>query len=327
MSIASKVNKSGRKLDFVCVGASKSGTTTIHDILKDHSEIWLPESKETQFFVKREQYEQGIQYYYDQYFKGAKEFPIWGEVCPQYMSSNKVHKRIETEIGPKTKIIIMARDPIDRLYSHFNMKTRSFERENINTVIQRLVSECESEKIQGSLIKRHLDFNLFNPKMLSQELDAFRYTRYIYPGKYASIYRDYVSTFGENNVLVCFYEDLTSNSKKEITAILKFLEADSDVDLDFTRRSNTAKVFKSETARFARNFLAAVTSKVPRADLLKKAEKYQKIRSTIDMIFTSQVPNTVIDENSMEILKSYYMEEVKNFHGMLGRNVNWPNFR
>ena len=36
--------------NFMCLGAAKSGTTTLYDILRQHSEIYIPTFKEPHFF-------------------------------------------------------------------------------------------------------------------------------------------------------------------------------------------------------------------------------------------------------------------------------------
>ena len=38
--------------NFLCVGAQKAGSTTLHDILIQHPEIYLPEIKENQIFSR-----------------------------------------------------------------------------------------------------------------------------------------------------------------------------------------------------------------------------------------------------------------------------------
>ena len=52
------------KLDFVCIGAQKAGTTTLHDVLKEHPDIYLPPRKEAHFFDVNERYEKGIDYFF-----------------------------------------------------------------------------------------------------------------------------------------------------------------------------------------------------------------------------------------------------------------------
>jgi hypothetical protein len=37
--------------NFVCIGAQKAGTTTLAEILSQHSDICIPPIKETKFFI------------------------------------------------------------------------------------------------------------------------------------------------------------------------------------------------------------------------------------------------------------------------------------
>ena len=47
-------------INFYCVGAQKAGTTTLHDILIQHPEVYLPETKEAHFFDEDEKYKKGL---------------------------------------------------------------------------------------------------------------------------------------------------------------------------------------------------------------------------------------------------------------------------
>jgi hypothetical protein len=42
----------GKYPDFLCIGAQKAGTTWLHNVLKIHPDIWLPDRKEIHFFDK-----------------------------------------------------------------------------------------------------------------------------------------------------------------------------------------------------------------------------------------------------------------------------------
>ena len=54
--------------NFMCLGAAKSGTTTLYDILSQHSEIYIPSFKEPHFFDIPENYNNGIEWYEKNYF-------------------------------------------------------------------------------------------------------------------------------------------------------------------------------------------------------------------------------------------------------------------
>jgi hypothetical protein len=46
--------------NFICPGAQKAGTTTLHNILKQHPDIFLPNLKEAHFFDIEDRYKKGI---------------------------------------------------------------------------------------------------------------------------------------------------------------------------------------------------------------------------------------------------------------------------
>ena len=66
--------------NFMCIGAAKSGTTTLYDILKQHPEIFIPAFKEPHFFDIPENYNNGIEWYEKNYFRNINTktiFSIW----------------------------------------------------------------------------------------------------------------------------------------------------------------------------------------------------------------------------------------------------------
>ena len=56
------------KLNFYCIGSSKCGTSSLHDILYQHPDVFLPTVKETKFLSLN--YTNGVDWYYDEYFDG-----------------------------------------------------------------------------------------------------------------------------------------------------------------------------------------------------------------------------------------------------------------
>ena len=49
------------------IGAQKSGTTALHNLLYSHPEVSLPNIKETHFFSMNENYLKGIDWYKTQF--------------------------------------------------------------------------------------------------------------------------------------------------------------------------------------------------------------------------------------------------------------------
>ena len=91
--------------DFICLGAAKSGTTTLYEILKQHPEIVVSSFKEPHFFDNDTNWDRGIDWYKEAYFSRIGNKKIKGEFTPTYLSSNSSAKRIKSTIGNNIKFI------------------------------------------------------------------------------------------------------------------------------------------------------------------------------------------------------------------------------
>ena len=108
------------KPNFVCIGAQKAGTTTLADILSQHSDICIPPLKETKFFLFDEDYKKGEDYYAG-FFTNYKGQKAVGEFDPDYLLFPHTAERILETLGEDVKIIVVLRNPADRAYSHYLM--------------------------------------------------------------------------------------------------------------------------------------------------------------------------------------------------------------
>ena len=111
--------------NFLVVGAQKSGTTSLHNYLIAHPDVYLPSRKETKFFVEDRYYNKGITYYEDEYFSARIQEPLVGEVDPDYMYFEHALPRIVRYLDLDTlKIIFIFRNPVERAFSHYLMMYR-----------------------------------------------------------------------------------------------------------------------------------------------------------------------------------------------------------
>lgn len=134
-------------IDFLVVGASKSGTTTLHEALKKHPHIALPTIKETNFFAlsgQRVDFKGPLDDVtinkfsitnwgdYRAQFPTGKEGGLRGEVCPYYLFSPEAPGEI-ARYAPHARIIMVLRNPVDRAFSNYlhlvrdGRETLSFE--------------------------------------------------------------------------------------------------------------------------------------------------------------------------------------------------------
>jgi hypothetical protein len=125
-------------LDFLVIGAQRSGTTSLWRALASHPELQLPSSKEAPFFSHDEQFARGLDWYVEEFFSEAGAQRLRGTASPHYMMGGpqadvaEVARRIRATV-PDVKLIAVLREPIARAQSHHRMvvhrgrETRSFE--------------------------------------------------------------------------------------------------------------------------------------------------------------------------------------------------------
>lgn len=70
--------------DFLIVGAQKCGTTTLHDILKLHTNMSMSDLKEVNYFTNETKYKKGLDSYAQHWTPNANA-KILGEASPDYM--------------------------------------------------------------------------------------------------------------------------------------------------------------------------------------------------------------------------------------------------
>ena len=97
--------------DFFIVGATRAGTTYLHHALREHPDIFLPETKELQYFNRDSRYDPGLKDYRECFWGYAGEQAI-GEATPLYMTANAVYDR-------DGKLRIGSGDAIQRISRHF----------------------------------------------------------------------------------------------------------------------------------------------------------------------------------------------------------------
>jgi hypothetical protein len=104
--------------NFMCLGAAKSGTTTLYDILRQHPDIYVPSFKEPHFFDIIENFINGLQWYEQTYFRQANR-KIISDFTPSYFFDDDAPKRIFESLGRDIKFLVIIRNPVDRAYSHY----------------------------------------------------------------------------------------------------------------------------------------------------------------------------------------------------------------
>lgn len=142
------------KPGFFIVGAAKSGTTSLYNYLRQHTEVYFSPIKEPNFFsddidiskfsaiYKRNTFLDTQKYFsnkvledlsitfvrddddYERLFELGNESKIRGEASTSYLYSKNAAKNIYN-YNSQSKIIVILRNPIERAFSHYKMALRS----------------------------------------------------------------------------------------------------------------------------------------------------------------------------------------------------------
>ena len=191
---------------FLCVGAQKAGTTTLHALLGGHSEIFLPLCKEVHYFSVH--YAKGLDWY-SSCFRGAEDGLCIGEITPYYLFHPFAAERIVNDLG-KIRIIILLRDPVERTISHYRHACRlGFEQLSLEQALA-----AESSRLDGAnvilrrsdgLHKHHQECSYLSRSLYQVQVER------------------YWKCFGRQNVLVVPSESLFDDPWKILQGIYRFL--------------------------------------------------------------------------------------------------------
>lgn len=202
-----------KKLDFIIVGAQKCATTTLHEYLNTHPDIFLPADKEAPFFNREDFHLNEYPDYLQKNFPApqAANKKVWGKASPQYMSSPLIPARIK-RANSQTKVVAVLRDPIKRALSHYRMavkrgtEKRSFE-----------------EAMLSALRPMHLTAGRQNCAPMHAQGYESEAEFYAAWGEYGRILKGYLDEFGRDRLLIIFTEDLESNPEVTLDKLLQFL--------------------------------------------------------------------------------------------------------
>lgn len=98
----------------------KAGTTTLHDYLIQHPDIFMAHPKEPGYFSQPDVYARGDEWYLN-LFRHAPESRMLGDGSTCY-SRWPIYPEVPERISarnPNAKFVYVVRDPVSRAYSHF----------------------------------------------------------------------------------------------------------------------------------------------------------------------------------------------------------------
>ncbi len=194
-----------RKPNLFIIGAQKCGTTSLHEYLAAHADIYLSEPKEPGYFVPEIDYYPRDLDWYLGLFEEASGQRYIGESSTHYTKLPVypgVAERIAAFVDEPPRFIYLMRDPIDRAISHYWHEVRKFQ---------------EHRPIEVALAER-IDYRAF--------------------GNYPMQLEPYFSTFGREAVYTLTFEELVRSPESKVGGILRWLGLEPELPEGSFRRLN-----------------------------------------------------------------------------------------
>ncbi len=271
--------------NFLIVGAAKSGTSSLHNYLNQHPDIFMPSKnkaginfKEPQFLIKelvQKRLHFGV-WNWEEYltlFKPAATHKKVGESSVFYLYYYKLAiKNIKKYLGNDIKIIIILRNPVDRAFSAYNHVSKS--------AIERFSFE-EALALEALRLKNDLTLT---PMVMYKDM-----------GLYYKMVKAYKDAF--KCVHVILFDDFIENTENEMQKVFTFLEVNPRQKLDFTKKYNSRsriiknnyirqfflgdhilkRVFKKILPEEKRRFLFRELSKIPTSKSVPMKKETRKL--------------------------------------------------
>lgn len=298
--------------NFFLIGAAKCGTTSVAAYLDQHPEVFVSKPKEPNFFSfepnskpvcvgpgdSEHLYELLLKYSvtspqaYEELFAEASDCKAIGEASVRYLYESHTAPKI-ADYSPEAKLIVLLRDPVDRLHSHFHMNVR----QHIEPLSLVDAIEAEDERVD-----------------LGWGWD-WHYRRV---GAYGSQLRRFYEYFDRSQVLVLFHKDLQKRPQETMQAIFSHLEVSCDFKADFSRRAMVGHTPRWRGLR-----------RIIRDDNLVKRIAKRTVPRSVRKSFVSwsdaknRQPIPTLESGVRQKVEQLLAEDHQLLAGLLGRQLPW----
>ena len=287
--------------NFLIVGASRSGTTSLYHYLSQHPEVYMSPVKEPRFitaqFLKPEQKmartndeEKNIVNNFEEYkalFTNVNNEKAIGEASADnlYFYEGAI-QYIRKYLGD-VKIIIILRNPVEKAYSHYLMYVRDF-REHLS-----FEEALRAEK--GGKDWRHYENVSFYYKQVKAYLENFTYVK------------------------VYLHDDLKKNPLGLARDMYEFLGVDTSFNPDLRVKFNISGVPRNKLLH------GLLFKKSPVKNIIKLVISYMlpeiKKKRLIEYYRNANLMKPQMKQETRQYLKSVYKEDVLKLQSLIEKDL------
>jgi hypothetical protein len=269
---------------FIVIGVAKGGTTSMYRYLDQHPEIFMCPDKGPNYFGYEDAkdwrwHDEGepplLRHFkvatleeYEALFEGVTNERAVGEVSPQYFRCPTAARRIHESI-PDVKLVASLRNPADRAFSGFLMRTRRGE----------AVGNAHAELTSDS----------------SHVKEGFYYERM----------KRYFDAFDSAQIKVYLFDEFKESPADVLRDLFAFVDVDTGFVPDTTVRHNPANVPRSAFLNrilYQPRVIRGVKAVLP-ASLEKTAKRLRQRNLSPAPSFPPDLRATLLDSYREDILR------------------------
>lgn len=297
-------DQNNRWPNFLIVGTARAGTTSIHEYLGKHPDIFMPLQKEPCFFTfynkdpqfkdTRHRYTSTIEEYQGLFNGSTKK--IAGESSTPYLYFHDQTIENIKNLVPEheqMKILIILRDPAERAYSQY-MHNRRDLREELS--FEEAIEQEKDRKIEN----RHFDYFYVNKGFYYAQVKAYR------------------DNF--KNVKIVFYDSLEKNPDKLLADIFEYLEVEPLKENEMVHRNQSGEM----KVKWFKQIIT--TRKNPVMNFFRKLmsrETKKKLRNYIkDKLLRYNLKKTEMNKDTRRKLIEIYREDILQLQKIVDRDLS-----
>lgn len=292
--------------DFFIVGAPKSGTSAMHQYLRQHPALYLPDRKDVPFFGSDLDHTvpgaPASLAEYLSWFSDAPRNVRLGDSCTLYMQSRRAAEEI-ARWRPEASIIVMVRDPVDLMVSLHSQNVWMTEEDilDFETAVM-----AEDERRAGRRIPALCNFpaGLWYRDVAALGDQLARY----------------FAAFPRENVHVVVFDEFRRNTQQAVGRTLEFLGVSHKVPLELdivnarrAPRSVAVQRFLQQPPPALERAFDTVVPRRLQGRLLPFLTKFNEAQGA---------QQTLSDEVSAR-LRSEMRPQVERLEALLGQGLGW----
>lgn len=301
-----QISETTKLPNFFIIGAAKSGTTALFDLLAQHPQVYVPYVKEPTFFNNDGNYSKGLEWYKKTYFNHANKFPARGEATPHYLYwGEKVASRFQQIYKPtEVKFIVIFRDPVKRAYSQYWMDTHR----GIESLSFKDALNSEDQRLKDMF--------------LDLERDGLLKYGYYKGGCYATLLQPYLLRFPIDQFHFLLQEDLNLNFSSSMAHLAEFI----GIQKNFFFKpvlSNPAYVPRSKRLQNFLLYRSVNLKKIYRrlVHFLPESSRY-RLRTKIIQVNRRQQSNPSMDSEVEQVLRKRFKGEIIKLESIIDRDLS-----